>query len=79
MGPLEVKGIATPEVKFLDRCKSYSTAVNYASSASVEQVHGLYSLHNEKSKALGSGGSTVARLKLKGIDGMATQGVEYVS
>jgi hypothetical protein len=30
----------------------------------------------EKSKFLGSGGSTVARLKLKGIDGRAPPGVE---
>jgi len=28
---------------------------------------------------VGSGGSTVARLKLKGIDGMAPQGVEYAA
>ncbi len=32
-----------------------------------------------KSKLSGSGGSTVARLKLKGIDGMAPQGVEYAA
>ena len=30
----------------------------------------------EKSKSLGSGGSIVARLKLKGIDGRAPPGVE---
>ena len=30
---------------------------------------------NEKSKCLGSGGSMVARLKLKGIDGRAPPGV----
>ena len=30
----------------------------------------------EKSKHLGSGGSMVARLKLKGIDGRAPPGVE---
>ncbi len=30
----------------------------------------------EKSKSLGSGGSMVARLKLKGIDGRAPQGME---
>ncbi len=30
----------------------------------------------EKSKFLGSGGSMVARLKLKGIDGRAQPGVE---
>ena len=31
---------------------------------------------SEKSKSLGSGGSMVARLKLKGIDGRAPPGVE---
>jgi hypothetical protein len=30
----------------------------------------------EKSKSLGTGGSMVARLKLKGIDGRAPPGVE---
>ena len=30
-------------------------------------------------KPSGSGGSTSARLKLKGIDGMAPQGVEYAA
>jgi hypothetical protein len=30
----------------------------------------------EKSKCMGSGGSMVARLKLKGIDGRAPPGVE---
>ena len=33
----------------------------------------------EKSKFLGSGGSMVARLKLKGIDGRAPPGVEYAA
>ena len=33
----------------------------------------------EKSKHLGSGGSMVARLKLKGIDGRAPPGVEPVA
>ena len=32
-----------------------------------------------KPKSLGSGGSTVAKLKLKGIDGRAPQGVEPVA
>ena len=32
--------------------------------------------HYEKSKFLGSGGSMVARLELKGIDGRAPPGVE---
>jgi hypothetical protein len=34
------------------------------------------SASREKSKSLGSGGSMVARLKLKGIDGRAQPGVE---
>jgi hypothetical protein len=34
---------------------------------------------NEKSKSVGSGGSTSARLKPKGTDGMALQGVEYAA
>ena len=33
----------------------------------------------EKSKCLGSGGSMVARLKLKGIDGRASPGVELAA
>ena len=33
----------------------------------------------EKSKSLGSGGSMVARLKLKGIDGRAPPAVEPVA
>jgi hypothetical protein len=33
----------------------------------------------EKSKCMGSGGSMVARLKLKEIDGRAPQGVNAVS
>ncbi|KAL2319128.1 hypothetical protein Fmac_033004 [Flemingia macrophylla] len=33
----------------------------------------------EKSKSLGSGGSMVVRLKLKGIDGRASPGVELVT
>ena len=33
----------------------------------------------EKSKRLGSGGSMVARLKLKGIDGRAPQDVDPVA
>ena len=33
----------------------------------------------EKSKSLGSGGSMVARLKLKGIDGRARPGVELAA
>ena len=36
----------------------------------------VHSAPYEKSKFLGSGGSMVARLKLKGIDGRAPPGVE---
>jgi hypothetical protein len=35
-----------------------------------------FSVPYEKSKSLGSGGSMVASLKLKGIDGRAPPGVE---
>ena len=34
---------------------------------------------HEKSKSLGSGGSMVARLKLKGIDGRAPPGLEFAA
>jgi len=56
-------------------------AVNGASSALVcvlplERRHRRPLPHNEKSKPVGSGGSTFARRKLKGIDGMTPQGVE---
>jgi hypothetical protein len=39
----------------------------------------LLSAPYEKSKSLGSGGSMVARLKLKGIDGRAPPGVELAA
>jgi hypothetical protein len=41
-------------------------------------VYGTFSTC-EKSKLLGSGGSMVARLKLKGIDGRAPPGVELAA
>ena len=42
----------------------------------MQLIHsGLY----DKSKRLGSGGSTVASQKLKGIDGMALPGVELAA
>jgi hypothetical protein len=34
---------------------------------------------NEKSKSLGSGGSMIARLKLKEIDGRLPPGVEHAA
>lgn len=39
----------------------------------------LLSALYDKSKSLGSGGSMVARLKLKGIDGRAPPGVELAA
>ena len=50
--------------------------VNYADYGSVGVFLLTRSAHYEKSKFLGSGGSMVARLKLKEIDGRAPQGVE---
>jgi hypothetical protein len=38
-----------------------------------------HSAPNEKSKSLGSWGSMVARLKLKGIDGRALPGVDFAA
>lgn len=40
---------------------------------------GSFSPYNEQSKLMGSGGSIAAKQKLKGIDGIAPQGVEYVA
>ena len=37
------------------------------------------SFRNEKSESFGSGGSLVAKLKLKGIDGKAPPGVELAA
>ena len=42
-------------------------------------MHMTPSASYEKSKSLGSGGSMVARLKLKGIDGRAPPGVELAA
>jgi len=41
-------------------------------------LDGTYPDH-AKAKISGSGGSTFARLKLKGIDGMTPPGVEYAA
>ena len=46
--------------------------VNYADRAE----DGRLNLFSAQAKAVGSGGSMVARLKLKGIDGRAPPGVE---
>ena len=40
------------------------------------EIYRILSALHEKSKCLGPGGSMVARLKLKGIDGRAPPGVE---
>ena len=45
----------------------------------MEVAHSTSSAPCEKSKSLGSGGSMVARLKLKGIDGRAPPGVEHAA
>ena len=50
--------------------------INYAIQRSVRIDFVILSAPNEKSEFLGSGGSMVASLKLKGIDGRAPQGVE---
>ena len=50
--------------------------INYADWGLVDVPKTTLSAPYEKSKSLGSGGSMVARLKLKGIDGRAPPGVE---
>ena len=50
--------------------------INYADSGLVNVDLMTSSALYENSKSLGSGGSMVARLKLKGIDGRAPPGVE---
>jgi hypothetical protein len=52
--------------------------INYADSGSGARTYPP-SAPYEKSKSLGSGGSMVARLKLKGIDGRAPPGVELAA
>ena len=50
--------------------------INHAHSSLEVVIYTTPSAPYEKSKSLGSGGSMVARLKLKGIDGRAPPGVE---
>jgi hypothetical protein len=67
------------ERKLGDRRRSDTVVVltvNYADSGSGDVLFLTRSAPYEKSKFLGSGGSMVARLKLKEIDGRAPQGVE---
>ena len=66
------------ERKLGDRRRSDTVVVstiNYANWR-LAIVDWTLSASYEKSKSLGSGGSMVARLKLKGIDGRAPPGVE---
>ena len=67
------------ERKLGDRRRSDTVVVltiNYADSGLGVVALMTRSAPYEKSKSLGSGGSMVARLKLKGIDGRAPPGVE---
>ena len=52
---------------------------NQAVALAVARSYLTPSAPYEKSKSLGSGGSMVARLKLKGIDGRAPPGVELAA
>jgi len=52
------------------------STINDADHGSVDVAYRTPLAPYEKSKSLGSGGSMVARLKLKGIDGRAPPGVE---
>ena len=67
------------ERKLGDRRRSDTVLVltiNYANQRLEVVMCTTPSAPYEKSKSLGSGGSMVARLKLKGIDGRAPPGVE---
>src|ERR1041385_5917554 len=55
------------------------STINDADQGSADVSYRTPPAPYEKSKSLGSGGSMVARLKLKGIDGRAPPGVEYPS
>ncbi|KAF3437856.1 hypothetical protein FNV43_RR20612 [Rhamnella rubrinervis] len=52
------------------------STINDADQGSADVAYRTPPAPYEKSKSLGSGGSMVARLKLKGIDGRAPPGVE---
>ncbi|KAK1310828.1 hypothetical protein QJS10_CPA08g00861 [Acorus calamus] len=67
------------ERKLGDRRRSdtvLDSTINDADQGSVDVAYRTPPAPYEKSKFLGSGGSMVARLKLKGIDGRAPPGVE---
>ncbi|WZY99618.1 hypothetical protein YC2023_071947 [Brassica napus] len=52
------------------------STINHADQGSADAAFMTLLAAYEKSKFLGSGGSMVARLKLKGIDGRSPPGVE---
>jgi hypothetical protein len=67
------------ELQLGDRRRSDTVLVLTINNADLELNAVNYTTHSvpyDKSKYLGSGGSMVARLKLKGIDGRAPPGVE---
>ena len=69
------------ERKLGDRRRSDTVLVNHK-QCQLEiggVAHRIPSAPHDKSKSLGSGGSMVARLKLKGIDGRAPPGVELAA
>ena len=55
------------------------STINDADQGSADVAYRTPPAPYEKSKSLGSGGSMVARLKLKGIDGRAPPGVELAA
>ncbi len=71
-----------PERKSEARRRSDTVVVLTVNSAYWQSADGISTTRRAaygKPKCLGSGGSTVARLKLKGIDGRAPPGVEPVA
>ncbi|CAI0431536.1 unnamed protein product [Linum tenue] len=58
---------------FIVRDTVLVSTINDADQGSADVAFWTPSVPYEKSKSLGSGGSMVARLKLKGIDGRAPQ------
>ncbi|CAI0427920.1 unnamed protein product [Linum tenue] len=61
---------------FIVRDTVLVSTINDADQGSADVAFWTPPAPYEKSKSLGSGGSMVARLKLKGIDGRAPPGVE---
>uniref|UniRef100_A0A7N2QYV4 Uncharacterized protein n=1 Tax=Quercus lobata TaxID=97700 RepID=A0A7N2QYV4_QUELO len=69
-------GFRSYSVGLRDRNTILVSTINDADQGSADVTYRTPSAPYEKSKSLGSGGSMVARLKLKGIDGRAPPGVE---